>query len=428
VRTLRSEMAVVRQRVDQLDAEAGAVSVAREPKGSSKAVRFDRGALPDDTAVVEYWLGAEAALAWVVTRERLAMVPLGASSEIGEAARAFHLSLRSLGAVPATVRLAAGERLYRLVLQPLEGLVADKRTLIFVPDGALHYVPFTALRVVRGASPYFLVQAHDVAVTSSISVLLNPVFRSAAAPVTKQMLLVDDPVYSRSDARLSPPAQTAGTAADVGEPWWRLSRGTSGNAASWPRLPGTRQEAAAIAALFPKGEIDQLEGFSATRTQFLQADLGGYRYIHIASHAITDAEVPQLSALVLSTVDRQGNAIDSRVLAADFMNRRIHADTVVLSACDTAMGKDVVGEGLIGLRYLVLARGAGSVVSSLWQAPDRSTAQLMASFYEALLHRHSTVTAALSAAMRGMLTGASADPALWAAFSVTVRINNGRRP
>jgi CHAT domain-containing protein len=87
-----------------------------------------------------------------------------------------------------------------------------------------------------------------------------------------------------------------------------------------------------------------------------------------------------------------------------------------------------VGEGLIGLRYLVLARGAGSVVSSLWQAPDRSTAQLMASFYEALLHRHSTVTAALSAAMRGMLTGASADPALWAAFSVTVRINNGRRP
>lgn len=427
VRTLRSEMAVLRQRVDQLDAEAGAASVVRQGGARGSKVTLDRSALPDDTAVIEYWLGADVALAWVLTRDRLAMVRLGTSSEIGDAARAFHLSLRSLGSVSATVRLAAGERLYRLLLQPLEGLLADTRTLIFVPDGALHYVPFTALRVSRGTSSYFLVQTHDIAVTSSINVLLNPLPPSGSGLVRKQMLLVDDPVYSRNDSRLAVAARPAAGSGDVGEPWRQLSRGTSGNA-SWPRLPGTRQEAAAIAALFPKQEIDQLEGFNATREGFLRSDLGGYRFIHIASHAVTDAEVPQLSALVFSTVDRQGGAIDGRVLAADFMNQRIHADTVVLSACDTAMGKDIAGEGLIGLRYLVLARGAGSVVSSLWQAPDQATAQLMARFYDALLHQHSSVTAALSAAMREMLKGPFTDPALWAAFSVTVRINNGRRP
>src|SRR6185437_10645673 len=174
VRTLRSEIALVRQRVDQLDAEAGAASVVRrsDTRSSRRAVTFDRGALPNDTAVIEYWLGADAALVWVLTRDRIAMVRLGTGADIREAAREFHMSMRNLGSVPAAVRLEAGERLYRLVLQPVEDLIADRRTLIFVPDGALHYAPFAALRVSRGTSASFLVQAHDVAVTSSISVLL----------------------------------------------------------------------------------------------------------------------------------------------------------------------------------------------------------------------------------------------------------------
>jgi CHAT domain-containing protein len=429
VRRLRSDVALLRQRVDQLDAEAGAASVARqrETKRLDKTATFDGTALPGDTAVIEYWLGADAALAWVVTRDRLAMIRLGSSSEISAAARAFHIALRNLGSVPTSVRLDAGERLYELIFRPLDKLVADKHTLIFVPDGALHYVPFAALRVPGGASPFFLVQTHDIAVTSSIGVLLNPLIQDGTRRAAKQMLLVDDPVYSRNDARLSVAAEPATTSGDIGHSWQQLSRGTAANT-PLPRLPGTRQEAAAIAALFPKGEIDQLEGFSATREQFLRSDLGGYRFIHIASHAITDAEIPQLSALVFSTVDRHGSPIDGRVLAADFMNQRIHAEAVVLSACDTAMGKDIAGEGLIGLRYLVLARGAGSVVSSLWQVPDRATAQLMARFYSALLQGHSSVTAASSAAMRDMLNGPFTDPALWAAFSVTVRMSSGRTP
>jgi CHAT domain-containing protein len=91
-----------------------------------------------------------------------------------------------------------------------------------------------------------------------------------------------------------------------------------------------------------------------------------------------------------------------------------------LSACETALGKDVAGEGLIGLQYIVLARGARSVVSSLWPALDRVTAEMMVNFYTALLHQHSTVISAWSAASRAALNGRYSDPGTWGTFMLTL--------
>jgi CHAT domain-containing protein len=199
-----------------------------------------------------------------------------------------------------------------------------------------------------------------------------------------------------------------------------LVRAVTGSPAHLPRLPGAAREAAAIASLLPAGQIDRLDGFLASREQFLGAGLNRYRLIHVASHAMTDPEIPQASALILSTVDRQGKEIDGRVLAADFLGLRLRADTVVLSACDTALGKNIAGEGLIGLRYVVLARGARSVVSSLWPALDQVTADLMVKFYSALLHQHSSVISAWSAASRAALAGSYADPGTWGAFMLTL--------
>jgi CHAT domain-containing protein len=102
------------------------------------------------------------------------------------------------------------------------------------------------------------------------------------------------------------------------------------------------------------------------------------------------------------------------------MGVRLHADTVVLSACDTALGKSVAGEGLIGLQYVVLARGARSVVSSLWPALDQVTAELMVKFYSSLLNKHSTVISAWSAASRAALEGPYNDPGTWGAFMLTL--------
>jgi CHAT domain-containing protein len=422
--SLRAEISGLRQQLDRINADIGSAGARNAPTAASaERTPLDLRSIPADTAIVEYWLGESRALAWVVTRDRVVMTDLGPTTRITDAARAFHAALRGFGVVPLAERLKQGEALHRLVVQPLGAALSGKRTLIFAPDGALHYVPFAALR----SGGKFLVDTHDVAITSSISMLLDrgAAKRSAHA---KQMLLVDDPVYEADDARITAMADGSGARerkTEAGSVW--LFRAAS-DAAPLRRLPGSGREADAIVALLPKDSVVRLEGFSATRERFLRAELEQYRFIHVASHAVTDSEIPQLSALILSTIDRQGRRIDGRVLAADLLGTELTADAVVLSACDTSMGKNISGEGLVGLRYAILARGARSVVSSFWPVADQAAEQLMTKFYSSLLRGKVSLVAASGDAMRGMRSGVFADPAMWAAFAVTIGgIDNGEQ-
>jgi CHAT domain-containing protein len=418
---IRSEIATLRQDLDQIDAKIGAASQTALMRRSvtQKPTSLPLGNIPPGVAVVEYWLGDKDSFAWVVTRDRVTMSRLGASPRIDAEATALHTALRSFGSVPKAERLGAGERLYALVLGPIEAQISGMHTLIFAPDGALHYVPFATLRHTAGGGKAFLVENYDVAVTPSIQMLLQQQAPHPTSSATRQMLLVDDPVYDPADPRVGNTPPSPGTDLKTYGPSLALVRG-GGRGGHLPRLPGAAREAAAIASLMPAGSVDRLDGFSASRERFLTSGLDHYRLIHVASHATTDPEIPQASALILSTVNGSGNEIDGRVLAADFMGVHLHADTVVLSACDTALGKSVAGEGLIGLQYIVLARGARSVVSSLWPAIDQVTAEVMVKFYSALLHQHATIISAWSAASRAALEGPYADPGAWGAFMLTL--------
>jgi len=416
IQAIRSEIATLRQQLDQIDARIGAASqgprgrrVARQKPAS---LRFN--SVPAGMAVVEYWLGNQGSFAWVVTRDGVKMHALEASAaDINAEAGAMHTALRSFGSVSKARRLDEGERLYKLVVAPIQADIEGFRRLIFALDGALHYVPFATLRYADLGQSVFLVQRYDIAVTPSIQMFLQPA--APAPPAARQMLLVDDPVYDRLDSRVSkvvPDLQSS-------EPALALVRGATPGT-NLPRLPGAAREAAAIAALMNAGSVDRLDGFAANRDRFLTSGLERYRLIHVATHARTDSEIPQASALILSTVDAAGKEVDGRVLAADFVGVRLRADTVVLSACDTALGKRVAGEGLIGLQYVVLARGARSVVSSLWPAIDRATADVMVKFYSVLLHQHTSVISAWSAASRAALEGPYGDPGIWGAFMLTL--------
>jgi CHAT domain-containing protein len=418
---IRSEIATLRQDLDEIDAKIGAASqtaLTRRPL-TQKPTSLQLAKIPADVAVVEYWLGINDSYVWVVTRDGVTMSRLGASPRITAEATALHTALRSFGSVSKAERLAAGERLYALVLGPIETQISRMHTLIFAPDGALHYVPFATLRCTEGGQKVFLVENHDIAVTPTIQMFLRPELPRSTSGAARQMLLVDDPVYDSADPRV---ANSSSHSPDLdlkaSGPALTLVRGASGG--PLPRLPGAAREAAAILSLMPPNSVDRLDGFSASRERFLSSGLDHYRLIHVASHATTDPEIPQASALILSTVNESGKEIDGRVLAADFMGVRLHADTVVLSACDTALGKSVAGEGLIGLQYVVLARGARSVVSSLWPAIDQVTAEVMVKFYSTLLHQHSTVISAWSAASRAALIGPYADPGTWGAFMLTL--------
>lgn len=423
VAPIRAEITLLRQQLDQIDAQIAEASAAAAKQATSaqQTTAFDRRMIPADVGIIEYWLGSESAFAWLLTRDRLTMTRLGPSEAIVDGVRKWHTALQSFGAVPKSERLQLAARLHSLILQPLGSAISAKRTLLFAPDGALHYVSFAALRS-DGSAGQFLIAHHDVAVTPSITNLLSDARAKKRAAPTKEMLLVADPVYDAADTRLAQGDKHLRLAAQKDEGFsLRLFRGAT-ESRTFPRLPGSAREAQTIAGLLPASRVDRLEGLTATRERFLGSSLSTYRFIHVASHAVTDAEIPQLSALILSTVDSRRQPIDGEVLAADLINTQLNADTVVLSGCETALGKNVAGEGLMGLRYVMLARGARSVISSFWPVLDDASAELMRRFYASRLNSRSDAVVALSAAMRTMAgsPGPWSDPALWGAFGLTV--------
>ena len=157
--------------------------------------------------------------------------------------------------------------------------------------------------------------------------------------------------------------------------------------------------------------------FQASRALATSGELGSYRLVHFATHGFLNSEHPDLSGLVLSLVDRDGRAQDGFLRLGDIYNLRLAADVVVLSACQSALGKAVRGEGLVGLTRGFMYAGAPRVVASLWQVDDESTAELMRRFYQAMLERKLAPAAALRAAQLELrATKRWASPYYWAAF------------
>jgi CHAT domain-containing protein len=363
-------------------------------------------AVPADTALVAYWLGAESAYAWVVTATGIHWSRLESPRVIAENVRAFHQSLTRFVDVPKERRLQYAASLYEQLITPIEPWVAGSRHWLVIPDGSLNYVPFAALWRHQPVGGSFVVASHDIALAPAAWMLES---NSSRPPRhhARDLLLVSDPVYEASDPRL----------AALGKPSQPVLTPIPGI----HRLAYSGEEAAQISAEFSSVAVDQLTGLSATRERLLALDLSQYRFIHIATHGRVDAQIPQLSALLLGRFDADGHEVDGAVRVADLSMRTLTAEVVVLSACDTALGKESLSEGLMGMGYTTLSRGARAVVASLWSAADEMSAQLMTEFYQHLLRDSMSPTAALSAALRSVVVrDPFADPALWAPFQVSV--------
>src|SRR5205085_12382004 len=153
------------------------------------------------------------------------------------------------------------------------------------------------------------------------------------------------------------------------------------------RLPETRREADSIVQYVPESERLEALDFEASREIATSDRLSDYRYIHIATHGFLNSTHPELSGIVLSLVDAKGAQQSGFVLAHEFYNLKLPAELVVLSACQTGLGQEVRGEGLIGLTRGLMYAGAARVVVSLWNVDDAATAELMSYFYKKLLKR-----------------------------------------
>ncbi len=303
-----------------------------------------------------------------------------------------------------------------MILAPAAAILGNKR-LVIVPDGGLQRLPFSALPKPGSEEP--LVVRHEIVMlpsASAISVLRTEI--SGRKPAPKMLAVFADPVFGADDPRAgstaahTPPPESSRILEHLAEPGDGVSVRLK-----IPRLPFTAQEADQILSVARSPSNLKAIGFEASRATAISGRLSEYRYLHFATHGYLDTERPSLSALVLSQIDAKGQPEDGFLRVNDIYNARLSADLVVLSACQTGLGKEVRGEGLMGLTRAFLYAGVPRVVVSLWNVNDRATAELMAALYRSMLRDGKRPSAALREAQLELRKQKRWEsPYYWAAF------------
>ena len=363
--------------------------------------------------LVEYAAGSRDMFAFVVTGGALHVVHLGDRREIASAAEQLRDLLRDTEAPAGDVRAAAA-RLARLVLWPLGRNLAAKR-IIFVPDDALHTVPFTVLPWSANAGDQLVVQHAETSVIPSALFLTNVHIAAVAHSETPRIELIGDPVFRVSDWRRKCLANAASESSSTG----RAARTLSDWTESLPPLPGARAEVAMVAKLAHESRsasrVESLVGCAAVPRALRRAANQGAELLHIATHARIDAQRPRLSALAL-TPQAGKDAAPSAFGLLDILGLKLSSRLVVLSACDTSRGRLLPGEGVLGPAQAFLQAGAASVLASYWRVDDQATASFMQQFYRYLLIDRLSASAALR---KAQLERARAGPSYeWAAFAL----------
>ena len=394
----------------------------------------------ENTVLVEFSLASEKSYSWLVSSSSIKGYELPGRKVLEDAAlRVKELVMARQpvsGETPVQYqqRVETAESQYwteasslsRHLLGPMQAELADRRLLI-VPDGALHYVPFEALPIPESNAPTGatsesgipIISKHEVIKLASAAVLVAVQRENTRA--SKTIIVLADPVFSTADERLPRHLQsiaangTSGASSSIQSP----SDNSRGNSPFISRLPSTRREGEEIVKLLPTAEGKLVSDFDANLPFALSAELSQYRVIHLATHGMINVEHPELSGVVLSLVDREGKQQDGFLRLHEIYNLNLNADLVVLSACQTGLGKDYKGEGLIGLTRGFMYAGSKGVIATLWKVDDEATTELMKHFYDGLFRQGLTPAAALRAAKLAIRNQKRwQSPFFWAAFEL----------
>jgi len=404
--------------------------------------------LDPDTALLEYSLGKERSYLWAVTHNSISSYVLPKRTEIEKAARLVYDMLTARNERPgetpyqrqsrilqADARLPeVASRLSQMVLSSAAEQLGKKRLLI-VSDGALQYVPFAMLPApqapaaepakVTGHNGPPLIEDHEIVNLPSASTLASLRQQlQEPGPAMKTVAILADPVFSRDDPRVRsiktgakepeypcPEENQKGQAKEDS----RIFR-SSDSDLLLQRLPSTQCEARKIISFVSPGEYKLALGFEANREIAMSPELAQYRIIHFATHGFFNDPHPNLSGVVLSLVDKDSKQQDGLLLLPDVYRMRLRAEMVVLSACQTALGKNVRGEGLVGLTRGFIYAGAERVVASLWKVETGATRKLMEQFYQKMLGPERMRPAAALRAAQLKLRKEKDMPYYWAGF------------
>jgi CHAT domain-containing protein/tetratricopeptide (TPR) repeat protein len=437
----QSEQAEVENQLNELKAEYQQVEAQvrqQNPYLSSLeqlapiSVEQIQHGLRDGETMLEYSLGDERSYLWEVTSASIHMYELPARKTIEVLANEFYSLIttrqRFYEQRDQTQIAEAEARLPQVgndLSQMLLGQVAEhlgNRRLIMVVEGGLQNIPFVALPV-PNAPGTSLLEAHEIVFEPSFSALLairNNRSQHLSSP-GKLVAVIADPVVNRSDDRVEgqPPAPAATV------PISDKEQANEPGPSRLSRLAHASEEADAISAVAPGGTTMVAKGFAASRETAMSPEVGRYQIVHFATHGVVDTEHPELSGIVLTMFDRNGASTNGLMPLHDIYSLDLSAELTVLSACQTALGKDISGEGFVGISHAFMSAGSKSVLASLWKVDDRATAVLMRKFYESMLQKGMSPAAALRAAQLQMMheKGSNA-PYYWAGFVIQGEYTN----
>jgi CHAT domain-containing protein/predicted negative regulator of RcsB-dependent stress response len=433
--------------------EQGLRSATLVPPRPLRVEEIQAELLDDNTALLEYALGDEKSYLWVVTATSVSSYELPSRAEIEDVARELYRLLTASQAegkvalAGASLADSLDEQYWQtasVMSQMLLGRAAPqlgRKRLLIVADGALQYIPFEALPVPAvsptdaawsinvggsgdGDTLVPLVWEHEIVnlpSATTLALLRRRGPRQATAP-GKLVMVLADPVFEPDDPRLrrSDLASHAAQAEQVEAVQLRAALrsvgGMSGDL-TLTRLPFTLQEGKAIMEITPEGEGRLVTSFAASRALAIEGGLSDYRIVHFATHGVINCQHPELSGIVLSMLNERGERENGFLQLHDIYALDLSADLVVLSACSTGLGKDIRGEGLVGLTQGFLHVGARSVVASLWRVDDRATAELMRHFYQGMFKERLPPAAALRYAKKALWQEKRwRSPHYWAAF------------
>ena len=377
------------------------------------AKEVQRRLLDPDTVLLEYSLGEKRSYVFFLTSNSIRAYALPRQATIERAARRVYQMLTARSQqiqreTPAQrqARVSRAEEQYvnaaaalsRMIVGPVARQVKAKRLLV-VSDGALQYIPFGILPA-SSQHPAPLIVDHEIVSLPSASVLAT-LRRSESnrKPALKSVAVLADPVFSKQDARVSrariaDSSETPSISLNFSSAELDHSTRDVG-LVTLHRLAFSRQEAEAILSAAPDGSSFSALDFKASRSTAINPELRQYQVVHFATHGLLDSQHPELSGLVLSLVDEQGNPQNGFMTLDDIYNLEWPVDMVVLSACETGLGQEVRGEGLIGLIQGFMYAGANRVVATLWSVDDAATAAFMRDFYKAMLQQNLPPAAAL---------------------------------
>jgi CHAT domain-containing protein len=414
--------------------------------------------LDEGTVLLEYSLGNDSSYLFAVTQSDVALYKLPRRADVEKLATDFRGQLippklqrrivgidvaeeqRGLGLAQGpsenlTAFVGASNALYKTAVEPAAALIGDKRLLV-VADGALNYIPFEALVKNSDGADYaslsYLVKTNEVVYAPSASVVAairgsSPTVREGAAS-GKKVLVVADPIFSANDPRLKGNTAVQGTGESRGlglgleSAVSDVAGGESAPAGGLrlARLAGTRTEADEIARITRAGggQAEVWTDLNASEDNVRTRALTNYRVVHVATHGLLNTERPQFTGVVLSLVGNK--AADGFLRTDEIFNLKLGAPLVMLSACETGLGKEKRGEGVIGLTRAFMYAGAPTVGVSLWSVADKSTADLMTDFYKRLLAPSpQPPSSAMRDAQVAMISGKKySAPFYWAPFVI----------